>query len=377
MSERKDTFFRMRGLLVKETYQIFRDPSSMLVAFFLPMLLLFLNGYAINLDANNIKTGIVIESQNDDSERLLQSFQKSSYYDVTTSDHRKPMEEALVASKIRGIIVIPNYFDKANRDQRILSPIQVITDGSEPNTAALFQNYARGTWQNWLIQTGKTNGNEIKIPINIESRVWFNPENKSPDYIIPGSLAIIITLVGNLLTALVVAREWERGTMESLMTTPVSITELILGKLIPYFILGMGTLILCVAVSVFIYKVPFRGSIPPMLLVGSLYLFAALCFGLLISTLARNQFIAAQVSIFTAFLPAFMLSGFIFEIANMPVPLQLLSYVFTARYLVSSYQTIFLVGDVYEIIFLDCLGILTITSILLYFVVINTRKKLD
>lgn len=377
MTSRMESFYRLRGLLKKEFFQIIRDPSSILVAFVLPMLILFLNGYAVSLDANNVKIGIVIESQNSDSDRLLQSFKNSTYYDVFVSDHRKPLEDMMVAGKIRGIVVIPEYFDQGNHDQRIFSPIQVITDGSEPNTATILENYVRGTWQNWLIQTGKINGKDIHMPINVESRVWYNPEIKTPDTIIPGSLALILTLVGSLLTALVVAREWERGTMEALMTTPVSIFELIAGKLIPYFILGLGTLIMVVSVSVFIYKVPFRGSIWLMLLVGSLFLLAALTLGLLISTLARNQFIAAQTSIFTSFLPAFLLSGFIFELSSMPMPLQILSYIFTARYLVSSMQTLFLTGDVYSIVFTDCLGILTIICVLIFFVTKNTRKKLD
>lgn len=377
MTSTFESLYRLKGLLVKEFYQIMRDPSSLLVAFFLPMLVLFLNGYAISLDANNIKTAVVLESKGDDAVSLLNAFKKSNYYDVTVVDNRATAEDLLIANKIRGMIIIPSYFDQANRDQRILSPIQVITDGSEPNTAAILENYARGTWQNWFIQKSKDQGIDVELPINIENRVWYNPESRSPNSIIPGSLALIITLVGNLLTALVVAREWERGTMESLMTTPVSIVELIAGKLIPYFSLGIGTLILCILVAVFIYDVPFRGSILLMLLVGSLYLFSALTFGLLISTLARNQFIAAQVSVFTAFLPAFLLSGFIFEISNMPYALQLLSYIFTARYLVSSSQTLFLVGNVGEVILFDCLGILTIIFILMFFVIKNTRKKLD
>jgi ABC-2 type transport system permease protein len=371
------SLLRLRGLILKETFQIVRDPSSILVAFLLPMLLLFLTGYAISLDANNIKTGILIESSGRDSQELLKAFQGSTYYDVTVSDNLDYLEDLLVASRIRGIIVIPSYFDQRNRDYRILSPIQVITDGSEPNTAALLENYAQSTWQNWLIQTGKLDGKDLHIPINVEHRVWYNAEVRSQNAIIPGSLALILTLVGSLLTALVVAREWERGTMEALMTTPVSIVELIAGKLIPYFVLGLGTLILCVSVSVFVYGVPFRGSIWLMLLVGSLYLFAALLLGLLISTLARNQFIAAQTSIFTAFLPAFLLSGFIFELSSLPLPIQILSYVFTARYLVSAMQTLYLTGNVTSIIVNSCLGIMAICSVLLFFIVKNTRKRLD
>jgi len=372
-----ESMYRLRGLIVKETYQIVRDPSSILVAFFLPLLLLFLTGYAISLDANTIKTGVVMETQNTDSRRLFDSFEHSTYFDVSASDHRNHLEDQVVASKLRGMIIIPSYFDKDNRGQQVFSPIQVVTDGSEPNTATILQNYTRGAWANWQVQSELLKGRDLHVPINVEHRVWYNAELRSQDSIIPGSLALILTLVGSLLTALVVAREWERGTMEALMTTPISIFELIAGKLIPYFILGFGTLILCVSVAVFIYDVPFRGSVWLMLLVGSLYLFAALNLGLLISTLARNQFIAAQASIFTAFLPAFLLSGFIFELSSMPLPLQLISYVFTARYLVSAMQTIFLTGDIYPVILGDCLGIVTICAILIFFVARNTRKRLD
>lgn len=377
MNSRMESLFRLRGLIIKETYQIVRDPSSILVAFFLPLLLLFLTGYAVSLDANTIKTGLVMETQDSDSDRIRQSFDNSSYFDIYASDHRKELEEDLIASNLRGMIIIPDYFDKRNKDQRIFSPMQVITDGSEPNTAAILQNYARGTWQNWLIQQGKVQGKDVHIPIGVEHRVWYNAEIRSQNAIIPGSLALILTLVGSLLTALVVSREWERGTMEALMTTPITSLELILGKLVPYFVLGFCTILLCYFCSVYIYDVPYRGSLWLMLFVGSLYLFAALNFGLLISTLARNQFIAAQACIFTAFMPAFLLSGFIFELSSMPLPLQIVSYIFTARYLVSAMQTLYLSGDIYPVIIGDCLGIAAICTVLIIIISRKTRKKLD
>lgn len=377
MNNSMEALYRMRGLIVKETFQIIRDPSSILVAFFLPLLLLFLTGYAISLDANTIKAGIVVEDPNVSSDQITQSFEHSTYFDVHASDHREGVEDELIASKLRGIVVIPSYFDKRNKDQRIFSPMQVITDGSEPNTAAIFQNYSRGTWQNWLILQGKLKGKDVHIPIGVEHRVWYNAEIRSQNSIIPGSLALILTMVGSLLTALVVSREWERGTMEALMTTPISILELIVGKLIPYFILGFGTLLLCYFFSVYVYDVPYRGSFWLMLAVGSLYLFTALNFGLLISTLARSQFIAAQISIFTAFMPAFLLSGFIFELSSLPLPLQIISYIFTARYLVSAMQTLYLSGDIYPVIAGDCFGIALICSILIFIIARKTRKKLD
>ena len=186
--------------------------------------------------------------------------------------------------------------------------------------------------------------------VNIESRMWFNPSLESKNYIVPGSIAIIITMIGTLLTAMVVAREWERGTMEAIMATPVRIQEIIMGKLLPYFGLGLGSMFFCTVVSIFIFHTPFRGSFWPLFLLTSLYLSTCLGIGLFVSTLAKSQFVAAQFALVLGFLPAVQLSGFIFEISSMPRFVQGLTYLFPARYFVQSLQSIFMAGDVIPIL---------------------------
>jgi ABC-2 type transport system permease protein len=319
-----------------------------------------------------------LEDINPDTTDFAASFKNSPYFDVVildTSRHRA--EEMLTASHIRAVIIMPASFQRDTFSRDRAAPIQVITDGSEPNTANFLENYIQGVWQNWLDQKKRVQGEIFTPPIQIEQRIWYNPAGTSRFFLLPGSIAIVMTIIGTLLTALVVAREWERGTMEALMSTPVSIWEILAGKLVPYFILGMGSLIVCVAFSIVIFEVPFRGSFWLLLVVSSLFLYAALSLGLLISTLAKNQFVASQTALYSAFLPAFLLSGFIFEVDSMPVALQLLSYLLPAKYFVKNLQTLFLAGNVYKLILINCAGIFIIGTVFLTLILRQTRKRLD
>jgi ABC-2 type transport system permease protein len=213
--------------------------------------------------------------------------------------------------------------------------------------------------------------------VQLQPRFWYNEELESRNFLIPGSLALIMTLIGTLLTALVVAREWERGTMEAMMSTPVTIFELLIGKIIPYFILGMASMTMCVIIAVVQYQVPLRGSFLVLAFVSGVFLFAALGLGLLISTLSRNQFVAAEASQVAAFLPAFMLSGFIFEISSMPTPIQILSSIVPARYFVSSLQTLFLVGNVWPLLIFNLFPMLLVGLILFFITARISVKRLD
>lgn len=368
---------RVWGLLKKESYQIVRDPSSILIAFILPLILIYLFSFAVSLDFDQIKIGVAVESDSADANELVATFKESTYFKVYADTNRHQLEEMLSAGLIRGLIVIPANFNRKLQDFRQLSPIQIITDGSETNTATLLDNYARGAISNWLLQKKTAERIEQNEPIMTEFRVWYNPEVKSRFFLLPGSIAIIMTLIGTLLTSLVVAREWERGTMEALLATPVSIAEILMGKLLPYYFLGLCSLLLCVGIAVLGFHVPFEGSFILLLLISSLFLIASLSLGLLISTLSRNQFLASQAALNSAFLPAFLLSGFIFEIHSMPQVLQYITYIFPPRYFVSSLKMIFLTGDAYEVLFYNSLGIFLIACVLIFFVAKNTRKRLD
>lgn len=366
---------RTRALIIKEVLQIIRDPSALLIAFVIPLLLLFIFGYGINLDSNQIRMGIVLESQSPDTEEVAQAFLRSPFLNSKLSYARPDLYKSLITGKLRGIVVIPQDFAIDNFIQR---SVQIITDGSEPNIASFAENYARGVLQTWLTYHREDVGvKHLKAPVSVESRFWYNPELKSHHFLVPSSIAMIMTLIGTMLTGLVIAREWERGTMEAMMATPISISEFLLGKLVPYFVLGMGSMVMCTLVAVFLYNVPFRGSILALALLSSIFLWAALGQGLLISSLAKDQFVASQITLMSAFLPAFMLSGFIFEISSMPKFVQAITYIVSARYFVNSLHTIFLAGDVWPLFLKNILGMLTIGSIFYLILLYKIKKRLD
>ncbi len=298
----------------KETLQIRRDASSFLIAGVLPLLLLFIFGYGVTLDLRRVPVAMVIEQSTPETDSMLASFRNSPYFRVVLARDRREVEEDLVSGRVKGVVVLAaDFSDRLGRGDS--APVQIIVDGSDPNTAGLVMNYVQGVWVNWLEQEAVSRNAVLSRPglspvVLIEPRYWFNPDVRSQNFLIPGSVAIILTLIGTLLTALVVAREWERGTIEALMATPVGRAEFLLGKLIPYFLLGMTAMVLSVTAAVFVFNVPFRGSILALLIVSSTFLVTMLCLGLLISTLAKNQFAASQAALLAAFLPAFELSGF-------------------------------------------------------------------
>lgn len=368
---------RLSALIVKEFQQIIRDPSSFLICFVLPLLLMFIYGYGISLDMDHLRIGLVLEDNSRDAQSFAESFMNSRYFEVHLARDRRYFHEDIIRGKIRGIVVIPSYFSAFRLRPDNTAPIQVLADGSEPNTASFVQNYVLGTWYNWLDQESISSDLQGLPLVKPQARFWYNEELESRNYLVPGSLAIIMTLIGTLLTALVVSREWERGTMEALMTTPVGIVELIIGKLVPYFFLGMLSMTMCVVIAVFYYDIPFRGSFWLLSVVSGIFLLTALGLGLLISTAARNQFVAAQSAMVAAFLPGFILSGFIFEIASMPWPIQMVTYILPARYFVSCLQTLFLVGDIYTLIIPDTLAMVAIGLLLFIVIARKTVKRLD
>jgi ABC-2 type transport system permease protein len=371
------SFTRVKALTVKEFYQIFRDPSTMLISGVLPLILLFIYGYGVSLDMNHLRVGIVLQDSAPAAQSLAQSFTDSSFFTPILARDIRELSDQLISGDIRGIIVIPSDFSANRQIPSDYAQIQVIADGSEPNTASFVQNYSRGAFQNWLQQQA-ISAKLTKINfIQPELRFWYNQELESRYFLIPGSIAIIMTLIGTLLTALVVAREWDRGTMEALMSTPISIFELLLGKLIPYFILGMASMTICFLVAVLHYEVPFRGSFSLLFLVSASFLVSALGVGLLISTLAKNQFVASQAAIVAAFLPSFILSGFIYELTSMPRWIQIITYGIPARYFVSSLQTLFLAGDILPLILSNLLPIWGISILLFAIIAKKTVKRLD
>jgi ABC-2 type transport system permease protein len=371
-----ERFRRIAALIRKETRQIARDPSTIVIAVILPLTLLFLFGYGVTFDARRIEIGLVVEDPTPETGSFTASLTSSALFVVRTARDRRSFESDLVAGRIDGIVVLAADFSaQSARGDR--APIQTIVDGSDPNKATLVRNYLQGVWANWLTQEAIARGERATAPISVEPRVWFNPEVSSHHYLVPGSIAIILMLIGALLTALVVAREWERGTMEALLATPVGVFELLAGKLIPYFVLGMLTMTLATATALFLFGVPFRGSFAVLALMTAVFLSTALAQGLLISTVTRNQLVAAQGTLISAFLPSFFLSGFVFEIDGMPLPLRIVSYAVPARYFVSGLQTLFLAGDVWPVIWPNLAGMAFIAAIYIALTALKTKTRLD
>lgn len=368
---------RLRALIIKESFQIIRDPSTILISIVLPLFLLFLYGFGVSLDLDHLRLGLVIEDTSPRARTLVESFTASPYFDVIMSRDRHEMTKAITRGSIRGFVVIPSYFTQYLNRADEIAPIQVIADGSETNTANFVQNYAVGAFQTWQQQELINSGLTADPLAQIQQRVWYNEQLESRYFLLSGSLAIIMTLIGTLLTALVVAREWERGTMEAMMSTPVGIWELVIGKLIPYFALGLLSMVLCIAVSVWVYGLPLRGSLWLLMLVSAVFLSAALSLGLMISTLAKNQLTAYQISVVVGFLPAYILSGFLFEISSMPGWIQILTYFLPPRYFVQCLQTLFLVGNVWSLIFFNMVPMLAVGTVFFIITARKTVKRLD
>lgn len=367
---------RLRGLLRKEFLQIVRDPSSIAIAFLMPVFLLALFGYGVSLDAEDVPIALVQDAPSRDGADFLASLRGTPSFAPRDAASMGEAERLLREGAVSGIVRVPADFPRRLRDAPG-APIQVVVSGVDANTARLVQGYVEGAWGNWLAARAARLGQEAATPVDLQPRIWFNGELRSRNYLVPGLVAIIMTLIGALLTALVMAREWERGTMEALMVTPASMTEVLLGKLGAYFVLGTGGMLLTVAMAVWLFEVPLRGSFWVLWACSSLFLLAALGMGLTISTLARSQFVAGQIAIIATFLPAFLLSGFIFDIGAMPPVVQAITHVVVARYFVAIVQTLFLAGDVWAVIVPNAAALAIMAAAFLAITWRKSRKRLD
>ena len=361
---------RLRGLVRKEWLQIRRDPSSIAIAFLLPVVLLLLFGYGVSLDARDVPVALVVDNPNPDTMTLCGHFERSKYLRPVYFADMRHAQQAMLRRQVSAILRLRDDFSRENLQRR--GTIQLIVNGTDANTARIVTGYVRGVYARWLADVQQRRRAFPPPPVQVQQRVWYNANLRSRNYLVPGLVAIIMTLIGALLTAMVMAREWERGTIEALMTTPVSMGEVLLGKVIPYFVLGLGGMALSVAMARWVFDVPFRGSVSALVAGSVLFLLVALGLGLLISTTARNQFVAGQVAIIVTFLPAFILSGFIFDIRSMPWPIRALTAIIPARHFVTILQNVFLAGDVWPLL-LPSMGVLALMA--LVFLGLSYRKS--
>lgn len=367
---------RVRAMIRKESLQILRDPSSIAIAFVMPVLLLLLFGFGVSLDAKDIRLALVVEQPDTNTTNLISAFGHSEYFVPVRYNAIQPAEQALMTHKVDGIVWLRNDFSA-----RLLgsgdAPIGVFVNGVDANQARITEGYIQGVWQAWLASYARERGHDLVTPIALTPRIWFNPAVHSRDFLVPGLIAIIMTLTGAMLTSMVVAREWERGTMEALMVTPIRIWEITVGKLLPYFILGMGGMLMIVITALWLFHVPLRGSFWALFGASALYMMVALGMGLLISTVARSQFVAGQIALVATFLPAFILSGFIFQISSMPQVIQVITHIVPARYFVAILQTIFMAGDIWPVLLSNGLALLVMMVFFLGVARRKTRKRLD
>jgi len=364
------------ALARKEAYQIVRDPSSLVIAFVLPLVLLFLFGWGISLDPTRIQLGLVVETPSAVTEGLAASFRGSRYFQVQQAAHRAELEPLLVGGRIKGLVILTQEYPREREAGS--AAVQVLVNGSEANTAELIVNYVENVLQKEMQHQAEARGSDrAGPPITVEPRIWYNPNFESRAAILPGSIAVIMTLIGTILTALVVAREWERGTMEALLAGSISRAEFLLGKFLPYFALGLTAMMLVAGVSVVGFGVPFRGSWLVLIGVSAVFLIVALGLGLFISTATRNQFVATQAALIVGYLPSFILSGLVFEINSMPLPIRILTYLLPPRYFVSALRTLFLAGNVWEVILQDTLILALFAAVLWTLTIRKTRLTLE
>jgi ABC-2 type transport system permease protein len=367
---------RLRGLMRKEFLQILRDPSSIAIAFLMPVVLLLLFGYGVSLDAERVPIALVVEKPSADTSGFTAGFYGSDYFKPEQFFSMEKAIQSLLQHETNGIVYLREDFA-----ENLMRPeggaIQALINGVDANTARLISGYVEGVWSDWTRRESLRRGNGLSVPVQVQQRIWFNSEVRSQNFLVPGLIAVIMTLIGALLTALIMAREWERGTMEALMVSPVAMREVIVGKLLPYFILGMGGMGLSVTMAVWLFDVPLRGSLWVLFAASALFLLTALGMGLLISTLARNQFVASQAAIIGTFLPAFILSGFIFDIGSMPTVVQGLTHIVAARYFVAILQSVFLAGNVWSVIVPNALALVVMATLFLALTRRKSRKRLE
>ncbi|WP_287105049.1 ABC transporter permease [Brevundimonas sp.] len=367
---------RLVALCRKEALQIVRDPSTILIAAVLPVILMFLFGYGVNLDTGATRIGLSVQDDGAAARRLADVIAGSPYLEVVEVARPEQLSQALGEETIRGFAVIPQDFSRDVAAGR-RPTIQIVTDGSVPNTAGFVANYVSGAVERWSVFEAQDRGGSAGPAIRVDQRLWFNPSAISRHSLLPGSIVIVMTMIGALLTSLVVAREWERGTMEGLLSTAVTRVELILSKFLPYFALGLGSMAVCVGLAVGVMGVPFRGDPLLLVLATSMFLGSALGLGLLLSTLMKNQFNAAQAALNAGFLPAMMLSGFVYEIASMPQVVQAVTLLFPARYFVTILQTLFLTDVAGRLFVWNLVALTLIAAIFIGAVALRTPRRLD
>jgi ABC-2 type transport system permease protein len=370
---------RLWAVARKEYLHIFRDPRSLGMGIAIPMIMLLLFGYALTLDVNNVPLMVWDQSRSPASRELISRFSGSHYFSLQAfvEDYRS-IEKAIDRREALAALIIPVDFERQAAAGR-RAPVQLIVDGSDSNTATIALGYAEvitRTYSQELAFTAvqRSGGLPPAPPLDLRPRIWFNAELESRNYIIPGLIAVIMMVIAALLTSLTVAREWERGSMEQLISTPIKGPELILGKLLPYFTIGMCDVLLAVLLGEFLFQVPLRGNPALIFLMAAIFLAGTLSMGMLISIVTKNQLLASQLAMVLTFLPAFLLSGFAYPIRSMPLALQYITYLVPAKYFVTLLKGIYLKGVGPKVLWIEG-AFLTVFAVLMLILANRKFKK--
>ena len=379
-----DTLTRVRGwwqqlaaIMIKEGKQVTRDPSSWIIAVVLPLTFLFLFGFGISLDTTVVKIAVVREDVGRDARAFADALTSSKWFLVVAANDRRSGERLLQDQNVKAVVIIPAEFGRRLNAQNTTAQVQVLVDGAEPNTANYVHGYVGAIWNGFLAARALEQGGALAAPVSLEVRYWYNANAVSRWFLIPGSMTVIMTLLGTLLTSLVIAREYERGTLEALYATPLTRGQLLIGKTLPYFLLAMVSMAVCVLTALLLFQLPLRGSFLTLGLVSAVFLVPALGQGLLISVTMRTQMAAAQLGLMTGYLPAMMLSGFLFDIHSMPPWLQAITLVIPARYMNVSLQTVFLAGDLWSVLIPNMLFMLAVGALFFGLTWRRLHKRVD
>jgi ABC-2 type transport system permease protein len=375
------SFRRLRAIARKELLHVIRDPGSLAAAVAIPLTMLLIFGYALSLDVDRIPTIVFNLDGSPQSLELVRDFRGSRYFEIVEEAHSyHPIEEAMDARRaLLGVVIAPEYSRDLLAGQT-QAHVQLLLDGSDSNTAAIAQGYAEGIVAMHGARArseaqSKRAGKLPSVGVRAESRVWYNPDMLSRNYIVPGLIAVIMMIITGNLSSLTIAREWENGTMEQLLSTPVRPAELALGKLAAYFLVGLFDMAICVLLGLFLFAIPFRGSLLLLTVSACIFLFGSLCTGVLISAATRSQLAAYQMGTLVSFLPGFLLSGFIYSISSMPRIIQLVSLLVPARYFINITRGVFLKGTGLDALWPDLLMLTAYGTVMFFFTVRRLRQK--
>ncbi|MBL0314066.1 MAG: ABC transporter permease [Holophagaceae bacterium] len=373
---------RLGAVARKESIHVLRDPRALGIAIVLPMIMLMIFGYALTLDLDRVPLAVWDQSRTPQSRELVSRFEGSRYFSVVSRPASyQEVEESIDHGRAMMALVVPVDFGRRVASERE-TQVQMLADGSDANTTTLALSYAESIVRTYsqkilMEKARRLTGRTPALPLELRPRAWFNTDMESKIFIVPGLIAVIMMLIAALLTSLTVAREWETGTMEQLISTPVRRSELILGKLAPYFVIGMVDMLLSVLAGRFLFDVPIRGSLLLLFGVSAVYLVGALSLGIFISTMAKTQLLASQAAFVATFLPAFLLSGFMFDIGNMPKGMQVVTYFIPARYFVTFLRGLYLKGTGLAQLWLECLLMVAFGALMLLLAIRSFKKRLD